>query len=46
MATNDFEKVFTAFQGIGDRNPNLAIKHMHPTKYKEHNQNSFLPKAG
>jgi predicted SnoaL-like aldol condensation-catalyzing enzyme len=37
MATSDIEKVLTVFQGIGNRDPNLAIKYMHPTKYTQHN---------
>jgi predicted SnoaL-like aldol condensation-catalyzing enzyme len=37
MATSDIEKVLTVFRGIGDRNPDLAIKYMHRTKYTQHN---------
>lgn len=35
--TPDIEKVLTAFRGIGDRDASLATKHIHPTKYKQHN---------
>ena len=37
MATSDIEKALTVFQGIGNRNTDLAIKYMHPTKYTQHN---------
>ena len=33
---NDIERVLTVFQGIGNRDPDLAVKYMHPTKYIEH----------
>jgi len=37
MAKSDIESVLTVFRGIGDRDAELAIKNMHPTKYKQHN---------
>jgi hypothetical protein len=37
MATSDLKRVLTVFRGIGDRDPELAIKRMHPTKHTQHN---------
>jgi predicted SnoaL-like aldol condensation-catalyzing enzyme len=37
MAPSDIEKVVAVFRGIGDRDPDLAIKPMYPTKYTQHN---------
>jgi len=39
--TSDIEKVVTTFQGFGDRDPNLATKHIHPTNYINHNPLAF-----
>jgi hypothetical protein len=37
LETNDIDKVLITFRGTGDRDPDLAIKYMHPTKYTQHN---------
>jgi NAD(P)H-dependent FMN reductase len=37
MAMSDIENVLSVFRGIGNRDTNLATKHMHPTKYTQHN---------
>jgi hypothetical protein len=43
MATSDIEKVLTVFQGIANRDADLATKYMDPQKYKEHR---FMLQAG
>ena|ERR1700722_17837548 len=37
MSTTNIAKVLTVFQGIGNRDQNLAIKYMHPMKFTRHN---------
>ena len=37
MPKSDIEKVLTVFQGIGDRDGDLATKYMNPKKYMQHN---------
>lgn len=37
MATSNIEKALTFLKGTGVRNPDLATKYIHPTKYTEHN---------
>jgi predicted SnoaL-like aldol condensation-catalyzing enzyme len=37
MATSDIEKVLSVLKGVGDRDPDLAVKSLHPTKYTQHN---------
>ena len=37
MAKSDIEKVLTVFQGIGERDADLATKYMNPKKYRQHN---------
>ena len=37
MATTNLEKVLTVFQGLANRDLNLATKYLHPEKYTEHN---------
>ena len=36
MATTNLEKVLTVFEGIANRDPDLATKYLHPGKYTEH----------
>jgi predicted SnoaL-like aldol condensation-catalyzing enzyme len=43
---NDIERVLAVFQGIGNRDVDLAIKHIHPTKYKQHNPHASDGIAG
>lgn len=37
LATTNIEKALTVFQGMGERDADLATKYIHPTKYEEHN---------
>jgi predicted SnoaL-like aldol condensation-catalyzing enzyme len=37
MASSDVEKVMALFEGIANRDPSLAIKHVNPTSYTNHN---------
>src|SRR6202161_485812 len=37
MPKSDIEKVLTVFQGIGERDADLATKYMNPKKYIQHN---------
>jgi hypothetical protein len=46
MATSDMEKVLSVFKDIGDRDPDLAVKSLHPTKYTQHNPRAFDGVAG
>jgi predicted SnoaL-like aldol condensation-catalyzing enzyme len=46
MATSDIEKVLSVFKGIGDRDPDIAVKSLHPTKYTQHNPRAFDGVAG
>jgi predicted SnoaL-like aldol condensation-catalyzing enzyme len=37
MSVTNIAKALTVLQGIGNRDQNLAIKYMHPTKFTQHN---------
>ncbi len=37
MSTTGIAKALTVLQGIGNRDQDLAIKYMHPTKFTQHN---------
>lgn len=46
MATTNSEKVLTVFQGIANRDLDLATKYLHPEKYTEHNPQAADGVAG
>jgi predicted SnoaL-like aldol condensation-catalyzing enzyme len=46
MAGNDIENVLSVFRGIGNRDADLAIKYMHPTKYTQYNPHASDGIAG
>lgn len=46
VSKTDIEKVLTVFQGIADRDADLATKYMHPEKFNQHNPHAADGVAG